>query len=218
LKSSNILIEKYTYNAKITDLGCSTIVLSDNQMENVLNQNFKENIVEHNCFNDFTENINIKQMEKNESIYESSMNSNFELFEEDKIFKNSLKSGLLQTQNEFGTLTHIAPECLNDNLFHKKSDIYSFGCIIFEILTHQIPWKFDGVFDIKTDDKMIFIEEFKKISLRNLKPSIPKNEIKMDDEKNIDFLLDLCEKCWSTNHLDRPSFSDIIILFDKFLI
>jgi serine/threonine protein kinase len=158
LKCENILIEKYTYFAKIADLGCS-VLKNDLSFENI------------------------------------DENGNF----------------LIKTINHYGTLAFMAPESIFDKLYHKKSDVFSFGSIIFEILTHEVPWKFDGIDDIESvDDFKILVKEKKY-------PTIDMESIKIIDQKNIDFLIFLCENCWNPNYDDRFSFHFIVKLLEKFL-
>jgi serine/threonine protein kinase len=160
LKSENILIEKYTYFAKIADLGCSFV------------------------YND--KNISFKDIDKNDSNF------------------------LIKTINHYGTMIFNAPESLFDKLYHKKSDVYSFGSIIFEILTHEIPWKYDGI------DGMNEID-FKNLVKDKKYPTIDLESIKLNDQKNIDFLIFLCENCWNPNFDERFSFSFITNLLKIYL-
>jgi serine/threonine protein kinase len=159
LKSENILIEKYTYFAKIADLGCS-----------VFNKN----------------------------------NISFENIKEDSNF-------LIKTINYYGTLVYMSPESLFEKLYHKKSDVYSFGSIVFEILTHEFPWKFDGIDDVSS------LEDFQILVKDKKYPTIDLESIKLTDQKNIDFLIFLCENCWNQNYEERFSFSFIVKLLEKFM-
>ena len=47
----------------------------------------------------------------------------------------------LTTKNCAGTYYYIAPEILNNGIFNEKSDIWSLGCIIYELFTLNIYFK-----------------------------------------------------------------------------
>ena len=40
-----------------------------------------------------------------------------------------------------GTPAYMAPELLEDNLFDEKSDVYSYGILLWEIYDRGIPWR-----------------------------------------------------------------------------
>jgi len=42
-----------------------------------------------------------------------------------------------QTENTVGPLRWMSPESLNERVYSTKTDVYSFGCVIYEILTKQ---------------------------------------------------------------------------------
>jgi len=43
--------------------------------------------------------------------------------------------------NRTGTFNYMAPEILDDGIYNEKSDIYSLGCIIYELFTLNIYYK-----------------------------------------------------------------------------
>ena len=45
----------------------------------------------------------------------------------------SYNKAYTSTQNKGGSLFYIAPEILVDGIYNEKSDIWSFGCIIYEL-------------------------------------------------------------------------------------
>jgi len=76
----------------------------------------------------------------------------------------------------------------------KKSDVYSYAIIIWELLTRRIPW--DGL----NRDQI-------EANVRNgVRPDIPAND-GSDQAKTI--LIDLMTSCWQPSHNSRPSFQQI---------
>lgn len=90
------------------------------------------------------------------------------------------KDSLLNTQStQIGTLLYMSPEYLNDNFFVKKSDVYSFSFIIFEVVTGIKPYERPS------------FEDIIKILVFNIDDSIVDfyDEEEEDDETN-KYLLD----------------------------
>ena len=46
-----------------------------------------------------------------------------------------------QLKGEVGTPMWMAPEVLMNESFTFKADVYSFGVIVWELLTGKVPWK-----------------------------------------------------------------------------
>jgi NIMA (never in mitosis gene a)-related kinase len=49
------------------------------------------------------------------------------------------KKGLLKTQT--GTPYYASPEIWKDQPYNQKSDIWSLGCLIYELIAHQTPFR-----------------------------------------------------------------------------
>jgi len=91
----------------------------------------------------------------------------------------------------------MAPEALMNNTFSAKSDVFSFGVVVWEIVTRQIPWK---------GSKMnIMLDKIIKDGERLPIPaSCPKG------------LKDLMERCWKTNPKERPEFIDVCDMMHEY--
>lgn len=107
--------------------------------------------------------------------------------------------GLAQTKgkrnedksNNIGTSQWMAPEVLNSNVFDEKADVYSYGMIIWEMLTGDIPYR--GIRDFQVTMTVVN---------QKIRPQIPKTCPKM--------LAQFIRNCWNTDPNKRPSFKNII--------
>ena len=53
-----------------------------------------------------------------------------------------------KTQSTIGPIRWLAPECINDQKYSLKSDVWAFGITIIEILTQSIPFKDLQIMDV----------------------------------------------------------------------
>ncbi|KAK9168421.1 hypothetical protein Syun_000561 [Stephania yunnanensis] len=97
----------------------------------------------------------------------------------------------LSSKSAAGTPEWMAPEVLRDEPSNEKSDIYSFGVILWELVTMQLPWS------NLTQAQVVAAVGFKNKRLeipRNINPQV----------------VALIEACWATDPRQRPSFSEIM--------
>lgn len=89
-----------------------------------------------------------------------------------------------------GTLAYMAPERLENSIAtHPKSDIWSFGATLFELITGEVPYGEDGRTPIHADLKQFLTD-------RGVLPKIQK----------------LILECFNTDFENRPSAKDIVEL------
>lgn len=91
-----------------------------------------------------------------------------------------------------GTPAYLSPETYEHNEYSKKSDVYSYSHILYEILTNEkIYSEFTNSNEIKTH---ILTNHLRPI----IRTPIPKA------------YHNLIERCWDENPSKRPSFEEII--------
>ena len=103
------------------------------------------------------------------------------VFDEFKYVENSMTKGI-------GTLAYMSPEMLNEEEYDCKTDVYSFGVILYFMFFGSIPKQ--SLKD-KTNGKPITVQF-------SPSPSVSS------------FCIELIRKCLSPNPSDRPSFKMIL--------
>ena len=106
--------------------------------------------------------IGIKEMHKMKIIHRDLkpenifMNKNIEIKIGDFGISKKLNKEYTLTKYKLGTLDYIAPEILFEGKFNEKSDIWSLGCIIYELFHLSIYNKDKYMNDIQKIDKDIY--------------------------------------------------------------
>lgn len=95
-----------------------------------------------------------------------------------------------------GTIRWMAPEILSHQTYTEKSDVYSYGVLLWELITKTIPFQ-------KMNDYQIV----NQVVYEKLRPPIP------DDTSPS--LKSVLERCFDENPNNRPSFNDIVKSFEQ---
>ena len=100
--------------------------------------------------------------------------------------------------HECGTTIYMAPETIKSNKYSIKTDVYSFGILMYEVVTDKTPYpafKNGELTDYAFKQKVVE-ENYRPIFKDPIKKSIK----------------ELIESCWSSDPNDRPTFEE---LFNK---
>jgi len=100
------------------------------------------------------------------------------------------------TKSTVGPLKWMAPECIRDSVYGTKSDVWSFGITVIEILTRQPP--FPGIDQLQVAAK---------VASRELQPQIPSNASPRYAK--------LLQTCFAFSPEDRPAFTTICAGLEK---
>merc|ERR1712176_1167375 len=100
-------------------------------------------------------------------------------------------STCLSSKSNAGTPEWMAPEVLRSEPANEKSDIYSYGIILYELLTGKVPWEglnaMQVVGAVAFQDKRLAVPE-------GVNPQVA----------------ELMKQCWASAPGDRPSFEKIL--------
>jgi serine/threonine protein kinase len=107
-----------------------------------------------------------------------------------RLLKEESQKG--QTKNNFGPIRWMAPESIRDLSYSTKSDVWSFGVIMYEIVSGMEPHS--EITDI--------IDIAMKIKTENLHPTLPAN---IDQN-----LASIMLSCWRPVAVERPSMTDVV--------
>ncbi|XP_077220917.1 serine/threonine-protein kinase STY46-like isoform X1 [Tasmannia lanceolata] len=92
---------------------------------------------------------------------------------------------------ETGTYRWMAPEVIEHKPYDHKADVFSFGIMLWELLTGKLPYEY-----------LTPLQAAVGVVQKGLRPTIPKHTHPK--------LAELLEKCWQQDPTLRPDFSEII--------
>ncbi|XP_062193928.1 serine/threonine-protein kinase STY46-like isoform X1 [Phragmites australis] len=92
---------------------------------------------------------------------------------------------------ETGTYRWMAPEVIEHKPYDHKADVFSFGILMWELLTGKIPYEY-----------LTPLQAAVGVVQKGLRPTIPKNIHAK--------LAELLQKCWQQDPAQRPDFSEIL--------
>ncbi|KAK8872006.1 hypothetical protein M9Y10_007760 [Tritrichomonas musculus] len=100
-----------------------------------------------------------------------------------------------QSMSCCGTIEYMAPEVIDGEGFNTKADVYSFGILMYEVVT--------GLRAYCNNKKELDIFRFMRKIKDGMRPEFPKGYQINDSIK------ELINRCWSRNPKERPTFSEI---------
>ncbi|KAF9619788.1 hypothetical protein IFM89_009310 [Coptis chinensis] len=105
-----------------------------------------------------------------------------------------LKHEMYLTKNGKGTPQWMAPEVLRNEPADEKSDVYSYGVILWELVTEKIPWENHNSMQVMG-----------AVGFMNHRLEIP---------KDLDPLwVSIIESCWHSEPQCRPTFQELLERF-----
>ncbi|KAL3345884.1 hypothetical protein AABB24_024696 [Solanum stoloniferum] len=99
---------------------------------------------------------------------------------------------------ETGTYRWMAPEVIEHKPYDHKADVFSFGIVLWELLTGEIPYAY-----------LTPLQAAIGVVQQGLRPTIPKSTHPK--------LAELLEKCWQQDPTQRPDFSEILDILKQLI-
>ncbi|XP_019165195.1 PREDICTED: serine/threonine-protein kinase STY46 isoform X1 [Ipomoea nil] len=97
---------------------------------------------------------------------------------------------------ETGTYRWMAPEVIEHKPYDHKADVFSFGIVLWELLTGKLPYEY-----------LTPLQAAIGVVQKGLRPTIPKHTLPKFAE--------LLERCWEQDPAARPNFSEIIEILQQ---
>ncbi|XP_020685351.1 serine/threonine-protein kinase STY46 [Dendrobium catenatum] len=92
---------------------------------------------------------------------------------------------------ETGTYRWMAPEVIEHKPYDHKADVFSFGIVLWELITGKLPYEY-----------LTPLQAAVGVVQKGLRPTIPK--------RTCPKLAQLLEMCWQQDPVQRPNFSEIL--------
>ena len=107
-----------------------------------------------------------------------------------------------------GTLLWMAPEVFRgDRIYGRAIDVYSFGIVMWELTTRQMPWRElqrDGS-KCADDGRVSFFKELNHALQSNRRPTIPEDVV-----LSFPHYVEVMTQCWAGDAADRPPFTQVV--------
>ncbi|XP_057731678.1 serine/threonine-protein kinase STY46-like isoform X3 [Arachis stenosperma] len=138
----------------------------------------------------------MKYLHQNDIIHRDLKTAN--LLMDDKGVVKVADFGVARVNNQSGVMTAetgtyrwMAPEVIEHKPYDHKADVYSFGIVLWELLTGKLPY-----------EHLSPLHAAVGVAQKGLRPEIPRHTHPM--------LVELIHRCWHQDPSSRPDFTEIL--------
>ncbi len=103
---------------------------------------------------------------------------------------NKLDDDTYQLSGNTGSLRYMAPEVASERPYNHKVDVYSFGILLWQMITLETPFR---GYDVKMHSRLV-VEEGQRPKIPSSLPTPISN---------------LLGNCWHKDYVKRPEFQDV---------
>lgn len=97
---------------------------------------------------------------------------------------------------ETGTYRWMAPEVIEHKPYNHKADVFSYGIVLWELLTGKLPY-----------EHLTPLQAAVGVVQKGLRPTVPRHTHPL--------LVELLERCWQQEPASRPEFTEIIDILQQ---
>ncbi|KAE9604784.1 hypothetical protein Lal_00011025 [Lupinus albus] len=111
-----------------------------------------------------------------------------------------------------GTMGHIAPEYLSTGKSSERTDVFSYGIMLLELVTGQRAIDFSRLED---EDDVLLLDHVKKLKReKKLDAIVDRNLDKNYDMEEVEIVVQVALLCTQDSPEDRPAMSDVVRMLD----
>lgn len=100
----------------------------------------------------------------------------------------------------------MAPESLSNRTYSEKSDVFSYGVTLFEIVTGHAPYEGMDLLSVAVQ-----VRDHGLNALKELEEEEKKRNLQIPS-----YIKEIMAKCFKYSPEDRPSFEEIVLLLERY--
>jgi serine/threonine protein kinase len=110
-----------------------------------------------------------------------------------------------QLTGQTGSLLYMAPEVYSNRRYNEKVDVYSYGVILYELLTHELCY-----FALNARQEAGDLEDFADaVCTQGWRPTMPAR-VPLQ-------LGELIQRCWAQDPSVRPTMAEVVVELKSFM-
>lgn len=121
--------------------------------------------------------------------------------------------------SKVGTPLYMSPELIEDSGYDFKADVWSLGCVIYELMTLRSPFQTEEKVTFKDIFKKINTADYEKISDKLYSEELSELVDKMlqlipEERSSLEEVVEVCEKMLANYETNKPFFNPFVVMED----